>query len=115
MKYIKALFVIVVLVLAFVMAVQNYENLKTPLVFSFDIIFYKYESPRMSLASVTVIAFLTGLIVMGLFGMAERFRMKRQIRSLRDEVRKRDKEFDSFRNLSAPVESAYREKADDME
>jgi hypothetical protein len=115
MKHIKALLVIIVLVFAFVVSVQNYENLKTPLVFSIDIIFYKYESPRMSLASVTVIAFLAGLIFMGFFGMAERFRMKRQIRSLRDEVRRRDKEFGSIRNLSAPVESVYQEKADDME
>ncbi|SPD73451.1 hypothetical protein PITCH_A190027 [uncultured Desulfobacterium sp.] len=110
MKYIKVLLISIVLVLAFVVAVQNYENLKTPLIFSIDLIFYRYESPKMSLASITVVAFLTGLIFMGLYGAAERFRMKKLIRSLREELRSRDKEFESIRNLSAPYETVQQEK-----
>ena len=116
MKHLKVLLVILLLVVAFVIAVQNSENLKTPLDFKLDLIFVRYVTPPLSLASVTVIAFLTGAVFMGSYGIVERFRMKRRIRTLRDELRKRDKELDSLKNLPMPmpVEGALSEQGTDI-
>ncbi len=104
MKYVKVLLLFLLVVLVVIVAVQNYENLKTPVVFSVDLIFFGYESSAIPLACVAVITFLVGILSMGLFGITERFRLKRQIKTLLGETRKRDRELNSLRNLSVTTE-----------
>jgi uncharacterized integral membrane protein len=104
MRHIKALAVFLVVVLVVIVAVQNYENLKTPVVFSLNLMFFRYESPAIPLACVAVITFLVGIVSMGLFGITERFLLKRRIKTLQGEARERDKELNSLRNLSVATE-----------
>ncbi len=115
MKHFKAIIVILILLLAFIVAVQNYANLKTPVIFSIDLLFVKYSTPNIPLAFVAVITFLIGVIVMGLYGMMERYRLKRQIKTLLGEVRERDMELDSLRNLPVTAESISSEQTSDTD
>jgi len=45
------------------------------------------------------IAFLFGVIVAGLYGFIERFRLKKEIKVLAHASREKDKELNSLRNL----------------
>jgi len=115
MKHVRVLFVIFFLVLVFVIAVQNYENLKTPLILSVNLLFFRYETPGMPLASVAVICFLIGTIIMGLYGLTERFRLRRQIKTLLAEARERDNELNSLRNLPVTTEVVNLEQDPEMQ
>jgi ATP adenylyltransferase len=53
----------------------------------------------MSLYFIVTIAFLFGVLVVGFYGIIERFRLKREIKSLLSASREKDKELNSLRNL----------------
>lgn len=105
MKHIKALLLIVLVLFVVIVAVQNISNLKTPIVFSIDLGFgMKKQTPEIPLASVAVITFLVGAICMGLYGIIERFRLKREIKTLLGEVRERENELNALRKLPETTE-----------
>jgi len=103
MKHIKALFVILFVLLVIIISVENIPGLKTPVVFRIDLGFFDFQTPDIPLATVAVITFLIGVLAMGLFGMVERFRLKKQIKTLLREAAEREKELDSLRSLSNPM------------
>ena len=114
MKHVKALFVILFVLLVIIVAVQNIPNLKTPVVFGVDLGFYEYQTPNIPLASVAVITFLIGVVSMGLYGIIERFRLKRQIKILMGEAKEREAELNSFRNLPVIPEVITPEQTSDI-
>jgi len=59
---------------------------------------------------VIIIVFLLGILIASLYGIFERFKLKKEIRILSKEKREKDKELNSLRNLPI-VES----KIEDME
>jgi uncharacterized integral membrane protein len=83
----------------FILAVQNYEALSIPVKFKVNLVLIDYESPEIPVSFVAVIAFLVGVISLGFYGMAERFRLKRQIKTLIMESKEKEKELNSLRNL----------------
>ena len=103
MRHLRAIFVILFLLFVFIVAVQNYSVLTTPIKFRADLIFFEYETSGMPVALVAVITFAVGVILMGGYGMFERFRLKRQIKELARAAEQKDRELSSLRNL--PVTS----------
>jgi len=59
---------------------------------------------------VIIIVFLLGILMASLYGIFERFKLKKEIRIISKEKREKDKELNSLRNLPI-VES----KIEDME
>jgi ATP adenylyltransferase len=57
----------------------------------------------MSLYLVSVIAFLAGVFLCGIFGIVERFRLSKRVKALQQESAEKDRELNSLRNL--PVTS----------
>ncbi len=104
MKHLKAILIILFVLLVIIVAVENIPNLKTPVVFMVDLGFVKYQTPDIPLASVAIITFLIGVLCMGLYGITERFRLKRQIKKLLGEAMEKDKELNSFRKLPVTTE-----------
>lgn len=104
MKHLKIIGLFLFLLLIFILAVQNYEILATPVPFKLNLVFLKYESPGIPLALVAVITFLIGLFATGFYAMAERFRMRKRIKGLEKESREKDKELNSLRNLPMTTE-----------
>ncbi len=104
MNNLKWLFVVLLLLLGFIVAVQNYGTLVNPVTFGLDLYFIKYETSGMPLALVAVITFLIGLIAAWLYGISERFRLRKQIKSLIRDSREKEKELNSLRNLPVTTE-----------
>jgi uncharacterized membrane protein YciS (DUF1049 family) len=112
MKYLRFVLAIILMVLVVVVIVQNHVAMSTEVTFRFDLFALHYQSSNISIYSLITIAFLFGVVVTGLYGMIERFRLKKEIKGLRKTATEKDTELNSLRNLpitsdsvaTAPVE-----------
>lgn len=105
MKHLRWIFILLVLLVVVIIVVQNYGALATKVSFRADFMFWEGESPGIPLSLVAIITFFIGVIFSGSYGMAERFRLKKQIRSLLSEAKEKDKELNSLRNLPVTTEN----------
>jgi hypothetical protein len=100
MAHLKVILVIVVSLLIIVLAVQNDQAMSTKVQFRVNpIIVGEANSPPVSLYQVTIVSFLFGVIATGVYGMLERFRLKKRIKTLTKELEGKDRELNSLRNL----------------
>ncbi len=99
MRHLRAMVIILFVLVLVILAVQNYDVLATPVKFKANLVFVRYETTEMPLALISVAAFVVGLLASGLYGMTERFRLKREIKILTREAAQKDQEIDSLRNL----------------
>ena len=99
MNHLRAMVTVLFVLFIFILAVQNYDALSIPVKFRVNLVFVDYQSDEIPVSFVAVIAFLVGVISLGLYGMTERFRLKRQIKTLLKERKEKEKELNSLRNL----------------
>ena len=114
MKHLKAILVILFVLFIIIVAVQNYKAFSTTVNFKVDLIFASYESSGMSLYFVAVITFLIGILFAGFYGIAERFRLKNQIKKLIKDAKEKEEELNSLRNLPLTGEDMGPEKESDV-
>lgn len=105
MRHLKVIIGSIFVFLVIVIAVQNYSAFSTSASFRIDLLFFRYETPQMSLYLIALIAFLSGVVFMGFFSLPERLRLKREIKRLNKEGRDREKELNSFRTLPVTSEA----------
>ena len=110
MKHIKAIISIVLMLLAVVLIVENLTQLSQKLILKVDLYFWDWSTEPMAFYFVIIIVFLLGILMASLYGIFERFKLKKEIRIISKEKREKDKELNSLRNLPI-VES----KIEDME
>ncbi len=99
MRYLKAIIVCAVVALAIIFMVQNIEPLSHPLGIRLNLFFVKLETTPYPTYLVIMLAFFVGLLAASLLGVAERFRMRRQLKAKAKEVEDLNKELSSLRNL----------------
>ncbi|MFH1241177.1 MAG: LapA family protein [Pseudomonadota bacterium] len=104
MKNVKVILVILFLLLVVILAVQNFDALATTVTFRVSLGFVNYETSQVPLSLIAIITFLVGVLASGLYGITERLRLKRQIKSLMRDVGEKDKELNSLRNLPVTTE-----------
>jgi uncharacterized integral membrane protein len=113
MNYLKAILVMLFLLFVVIVAVQNYQPFSTGIKFRIDLIFFKYETSEMSLYFVTIISFLVGIVLAALCGIFERFHLKKQIKTLMRNIKEKDEELSSLRNLPVTAEDISLEQTSD--
>ena len=106
---IKGIIGILLILLATILIVQNYEQLSKTLILKVDLKLWAWETPPMFVYLVMIIVFLLGVFMAGFFGIVERFKSKKTIRVLTKENREKDRELNSLRNLPI-VESKIEDK-----
>lgn len=99
MRYLKAFIICAVVALAIIFMVQNIEPLSHPLGIRLNLFFVKLETTPYPTYLVIILAFFVGLLTASLLGIADRFRMRRQLRAKSKEVEDLNKELSSLRNL----------------
>jgi uncharacterized integral membrane protein len=99
MKHLRFILAIILMLLVVIIIVQNHGAMSEQVAFKVNLRFIKYESSAMSLYFIVTIAFLFGVLVTGFYGIIERFRLKREIKTLVSASREKDKELNSLRNL----------------
>ncbi len=114
MKNVKVILVILFLLLIVILAVQNYDALATPISFKVNLGFLNFETSQMPLSLIAIITFLVGVLASGLYGITERFRLKKQIKTFIKDVREKDKELSSLRNLPVTTEDMSSERSHEI-
>ncbi|MFC1821326.1 LapA family protein [Thermodesulfobacteriota bacterium] len=99
MKHLKFLLAIILMLIVVVLIVQNHEAMSTRVQFKVNILTLQFQSPQLSLYHIVTITFLFGVIISGLYGIIERFQLKKEIKALRSAAQDRDTELNSLRNL----------------
>ena len=112
MKHLKFMLAIILMLLVIILIVQNHEAMSTKVAFKVKLLFLDYQSTEMSLYYVVTISFLFGVIIVGLYGMMERFHLMRQIRVLTHASREKDQELNSLRNLPITTEDVSSESVE---
>ena len=101
---------VILMLLVVVLAVQNHTTMSTEVTFRIDLLGINCQSPLLTLYHIVAIVFLFGVLITALVGIMERFRLKKEIRVLRDVSTQKDQELDSLRNqpiASDEVAPAY--------
>jgi len=106
---------ILLLMLAFVVAVQNYETLVSPVPFKLNFYFFEYQTLGMPLSLVAIITFLIGLFSAWIYGIRERFGLKKQVKSLMKEAHEKDNELNSLRNLPVTTDDIISDQTTEEE
>ncbi|MDP6178918.1 MAG: LapA family protein [Desulfatiglandales bacterium] len=106
MKHLKYIGGVLLMLVVVVLIVQNHEAMSTQVTFRVhsDLLSFNHESPQMTVYHIITIAFLFGVIISGVYGIIERFRLKKEIKDLINTTREKDKELISFRNLAVTTE-----------
>lgn len=99
MKHVKFIVAIIIMLVVVILIVENHDAFSTKVVFKVDLLVLHYESSQISIYYVITIAFLFGVLIAGLYGIVERFQLKRQIKNLARASKEKDKELNSLRNL----------------
>jgi len=99
MKHVKAIIVILFLLVVVIVAVENHKALLTTISFKVDLLFFKAETPNLPIFLIAIIAFLIGVFCLWVYGIAERLDLRRQIKALMKDVREKEQELNSLRNL----------------
>ncbi|MBW1668400.1 MAG: LapA family protein [Deltaproteobacteria bacterium] len=100
MRHLKVILVILVALAIIILAVQNNQAMTTTIQFRIDPIFFPEKRiAGVSIYQVVVVAFLLGVLLTGVYGMVERFRLKKRIKMLTKELQVKDQELNSLRNL----------------
>jgi uncharacterized integral membrane protein len=88
-----------------IVAVENNPAFSTTVTFKIDLLFARWETMPLSLYVVTTFAFCLGVIVTGIYGIIDRFALKRQVRQLKKDIAAKEKELTSLRNLPITEET----------
>ncbi len=115
MKHLKAFISLILMLFVVIIIVENLEQLSETLTLKIDLLFWEVESAPMAFYLVLIIVFLFGVLIAGLFGIVERFKLKKQIRDLLKENKGRDKELDSLRNLPIVQGAVDEEKPEEID
>ncbi|MFH1035812.1 MAG: LapA family protein [Pseudomonadota bacterium] len=99
MSYLKAIILSAMVALSIIFMVQNIEALSHPLSIRLNLVFLNLTSSAYATYLVILLGFFAGLLVASLLGLAERFRLRKAIRSQQKEIAGLNKELSSLRNL----------------
>ena len=114
MKHLRAIIVILLILFVIIVVVENSKAFSNTVIFRINLLFFNWESSAMSMYFVAVITFLAGVLVAGIYGITERFRLKKRIKTLTKEAKEKDKELNSLRNLPVTTEEIVSDQAPDM-
>ncbi|NLA74421.1 MAG: LapA family protein, partial [Deltaproteobacteria bacterium] len=84
---------------------QNPEAFNTRVVLRANLLINRFESCGVSIYLISARAFILGLIISWLYNLLDRFHLKREITRLRNEIKNKDKELNSLRNLPITSEN----------
>jgi hypothetical protein len=100
MTHLKAIVFILIGLAAIVLVVQNNAALSTTVKFRMNLYFFQERmTSDITLYEIVMVTYLIGVLSIGLYGIAERFRLKKKIKVLTRTLEEREKEVNNLRNL----------------
>ena len=113
MKHVKFMLAIILMLVVVILIVQNHEALSTKVSFRFSFFSWSLQSSMMSVYYIITISFLFGVIISGTYGIIERFRLMKALKSLRTSSQEKEQELNSLRNLPITSEDISQDETDE--
>ncbi|MFH0845626.1 MAG: LapA family protein [Pseudomonadota bacterium] len=114
MKHIKFIVAILLMLFIVILIVENHEAMSKEVIFKIHLLSLNYQTGTISVYHIVTIAFLFGILIAGLYGIVERFRLKRQIKLIHKELQAKDQELNSLRNLPITSDDIHSEETDNL-
>ncbi|HEX9910701.1 MAG TPA: LapA family protein [Desulfatiglandales bacterium] len=106
MTHLKAIVFILIGLAIIVLVVQNNAALSTTVKFRMNPYFFQEKmTSDITLYEIVIVTYLLGVLSIGLYGITERFRLKKKIKVLTRTLEEREKEVNNLRNL--PITSDH--------
>jgi len=100
MTHLKAIVFILIGLAVIILVVQNNAALSTTVQFRMNPYFFEERmTSEITIYEVVIVTYLLGVLSIGLYGMSERFRLKKRIKVLTRTLEEREKEVNNLRNL----------------
>jgi len=100
MTHLKAIVFILIGLAVIVLVVQNNAAMSTTVKFRMNPYFFQERmTSDITLYEIVIVTYLIGVLSIGLYGIAERFRLKKRIKVLTRTLEEREKEVNNLRNL----------------
>ncbi len=99
MKHFRFIIAILLIVFVLTIIIQNHMAMSTSVVFRLNLLFTEFTSTPLSLYVVVPLTFFFGVLITWFYGMIEHYRLRRDIKVLEKNLREKDKELNSLRNL----------------
>ena len=105
MTHLKAIVFILIGLAVIVLVVQNNAALSTTVKFRMNPYFFQEKmTSDITLYEIVIVTYLLGVLSIGLYGITERFRLKKKIKVLTRTLEEREKEVNTLRNLPITAE-----------
>lgn len=106
MTHLKAIVFILIGLAVIVLVVQNNAAFSTTVKFRMNPYFFQEKvTSDITLYEIVIVTYLVGVLSIGLYGIAERFRLKKKIKVLTRTLEEKEKEVNNLRNL--PITSDH--------
>ncbi|MBP1742653.1 MAG: hypothetical protein H6Q48_4946 [Deltaproteobacteria bacterium] len=106
MAQLRAIVFILIGVVILVLFLQNHTTFMKTVEFRVNPYFFQAKTTsEITLYEVVIVTFLLGVLSIGLYGITERFRLKKKIKVLTRTLEEREKEVNTLRNL--PITSEH--------
>lgn len=99
MKHLRFIIGIIIMVLVVIIVVENHQAFSTKVIFRIDLLGIHFQSNEISVYVIVTVSFLFGILIAGLYGIVERFQLKREIKRIKNISKEKEKELNSLRNL----------------
>jgi hypothetical protein len=100
MTHLKAIVFILIGLAVIILVVQNNAALSTTVKFRMNpYLFQEKMTSDITLYEIVIVTYLVGVLSIGLYGIAERFRLKKRIKVLTRTLEEKEKEVNNLRNL----------------
>ena len=114
MKHVKFMLAIILMLVVVILIVQNHEAMSTKVSFQVKFFSYHFQSSNMSVYYIVTISFLFGVIISGLYGIIERFRLMKALKLIRATSQEKDQELNSLRNLPITSDDISQDETNDV-
>jgi ATP adenylyltransferase len=106
MTQLKAIVFILIGVAVVILVVQNHAALSTTVNFRMNPYFFQEKmTSDITLYEIVLVTYFLGVLSIGLYGIAERFRLKKKIKVLTKALEEKEREVNNLRNL--PITSEH--------
>lgn len=106
MTQLKAIIYILICVAVVILVVQNHAVLSTTVKFRMNLPFFQEKmTSDITLYEVVLVTYFLGVLSIGLYGIADRFRLKKKSKVLTKALEEKEKEVNNLRNL--PITSEH--------
>jgi uncharacterized integral membrane protein len=113
MKHVKFMLAIILMLLVVILIVQNHEAMSTKVSFRVSFFSFNLQSSMMSVYYIITISFLFGVIISGTYGIIERFRLMKALKTLRASSQEKEQELNSLRNLPITSEDISQDETNE--